>query len=94
MVCKSNGAIAIFRRNGLQVNTGDPLIDLRYPSGTKSYTGHNIGFIETVDDDFSQTIVFLSRSYPGTNKYPEIISWEILLNDIDYTQKIGLAATS
>lgn len=84
MVCKKNGAIAIYRRNGLKVDTGDPLLDIKYLSGAKSYTGHNIGFIETIDGLFSQTIVFLSRSYPGTNKDPEILSWEILLNDVEY----------
>ena len=36
--------------------------------------------------------MFLSRSYPDSNKDPEIIAWEILLNENDYESKIGLAA--
>jgi hypothetical protein len=66
IACKSNGAIAIFRRNGEDVDTSDPLLDLKYISGPRSYTGHNIGFIENVDDKLSQTFVFLSRSFPDT----------------------------
>ena len=49
MACKANGAISIFKRSGLTVDSGNPLIETRLEEGEKSYTGHNIGFIETVD---------------------------------------------
>ena len=36
----------------------------------------------------------MSKSYPGTSKDPEIISWEILLNDNDYDDNIGISPTN
>lgn len=71
IICKANGAISIFRRNFLLIHDEKPLVEIYGIPWLRSVTGLNVGFVEHVTDEFfSQTYVFISKSFPSKDSIP------------------------
>ena len=50
VVCKSNGAISIYRREGLLIHDSKPLVEIFGIPWLGSITGQDIGIVEHVED--------------------------------------------
>jgi hypothetical protein len=92
IVCSKNGAISIYRRDQLVLHLQKPLVEVPGDETQFSTTGNSIGFIESIEDEkLSQTFVFLTVSYSKeSQKQPKILSWEILINDQEKGDSVGL----
>jgi len=80
VVCKSNGAVSIFKRDASEIYTSEALVEIKGEEGAK-WTADNIAFIEHEDnrETFTQTYVFITQRGDDQDR-PKILAWEILIN--------------